>query len=110
MNVVVLSGRLARDPEIRMVGENGTPTAFFTLAADRIGTDKTDFISCKLEGDRAEKFAEYNKKGRHMEVRGQLQTWLEGESPDIRDRYIVKVEYFKAGAKPKANDENAESE
>lgn len=109
MNVVVLSGRLARDPELRMIGEKGIPTAFFTLAVDRDG-EQANFISCKLVGDRAENFCEYNKKGRALEIRGQLQTWIEGESSEIRDRYIVKVDWFKAGAKPRGHDENTEGD
>jgi len=103
MNVVVLSGRLARDPELRMVGEKGTPIAFFTLAVARDnGTDEADFVSCKVVGQRAEWFAENVKKGRELEIRGRIQTWLEGEGENLKDRYIVSVEWFKAKRKPRS--------
>lgn len=109
MNIVALTGRLARDPELRMVGEKGTPLALFTLAVDREdGSNKADFISCKLIGKRAEKFAEHNKKGREVEIRGRLQTWLEEDEEGVRDRYIVKVDLYRSKAKPKNQSETAE--
>ena len=108
MNVVALSGRLARDPELIRT-EKGAAIAFFTLAVDRDG-EKADFISCKLIGERAEKFAEFNKKGRAIELRGQLETWLEGEGDSRRDRYVVRVDWFWAGSKPKASAVSADAE
>ena len=108
MNLVALSGRLARDPELIRT-EKGVAIAFFTLAVDRDG-EKADFISCKLVGERAEKFAEFNKKGRAIELRGQLETWLEGEGDSRRDRYVVRVDWFRAGSKPKASAETADAE
>lgn len=35
MNLVVLIGRLTRDPELRYIPNSGTPVATFTLAVDR---------------------------------------------------------------------------
>mgnify|MGYP002622997601 FL=1 len=103
MNVTVLSGRLARDPELRRVGEKGIAMAFFTLAVDKEdGSGAAEFISCKVVGDRAESFAQYNKKGREIELRGRIQTWKEGEGADIRDRYIVRVDHYRSKAKPKS--------
>lgn len=103
MNVTVLSGRLARNPELRRVGEKGTAMAFFTLAVDREdGTGTAEFISCKVVGERAEAFAQNNKKGREIELRGRIQTWIEGEGADIRDRYIVKVDHYRSKAKPRS--------
>lgn len=103
MNVTVLSGRLARDPELRRVGEKGTAMTFFTLAVDKEdGSGTAEFISCKVVGERAEAFAQHNKKGREIELRGRIQTWKEGEGADLRDRYIVKVDHYRSKAKPRS--------
>ena len=62
MNVVVLMGRLTRDPEVRYsAGENPLAIARYTLAVDRRfrreGEQSADFISCVAFGRQAE-FAE----------------------------------------------------
>lgn len=50
LNVMIIQGRLVRDPELRRTG-NGTAVASFTVAVDRDygtqdGDKKTDFIDC----------------------------------------------------------------
>ena len=46
MNIIAISGRLTRDPELRTT-PNGKPVVEFTVAVDRPGVkDQTDFIDC----------------------------------------------------------------
>lgn len=76
-NVVVLSGRLTADPEIRM-GTNDTKIARYTLAVDRDRRKNTerkaDFIQCVALGKNAEFVEKYLQKGMKINVRGKWQT------------------------------------
>lgn len=72
MNIVVLSGRLTRDPELKTVGE--TQLVRFTLAVARMKKDEADFISCVAFGKTAEYLSKYGAKGMKTEVSGRIQT------------------------------------
>jgi len=80
MNVVILCGRLTRDPEIRYSqGEKSMAIARFSLAVDRRGRKKegtptADFINC-IAFDRTAEFIEkYIHKGSKLLIRGHIQT------------------------------------
>lgn len=74
MNMVMLIGRLTRDPEIRYT-EMGVCIARYTLAVDRISKDKeADFISCVAYADKGEFAEKYMKKGMKMAISGRLRT------------------------------------
>lgn len=76
MNVVVLMGRLTKEPDIR--GEQNNKVAKFTLAVDRKfkkeGQPETDFISCAAFGKLAEFSEKYLKKGTKIVLSGRIQT------------------------------------
>jgi len=81
MNVVVLVGRLTRDPDIRQSqGENPTVVARYTLAVDRrfsrngSAEQSADFISMVSFGKTAEFIEKYVHKGTKLVVRGRIQT------------------------------------
>lgn len=76
MNQVVLSGRLARDPETRYSsGENTTAIARYSLAVSRPGKDKgADFVSCVAFGKAGEFVEKYLRKGTKVMVHGHIQT------------------------------------
>ena len=73
MNIVILSGRLTADPDIRM-GTNDTKIARYILAVERRvkkNTErKSDFIACVCLGKNAEFAEKYLKKGTKVNVRG----------------------------------------
>ena len=77
MNIVILSGRLTADTDIRM-GTNDTKIARYILAVERRvkkNTErKSDFITCVCLGKNAEFAEKYLKKGTKVNVRGELQT------------------------------------
>lgn len=77
MNKVNLTGRLARDPEIRYT-EGGSSVASFTLAVDRRfkrdGQPTADFISCTAFGKTGEFIEKWFKKGSGLELSGHLRT------------------------------------
>ena len=84
-NVVILTGRNVRDPELRYL-PNGTAMTKFVIAVDRnLSKDKkqeaeknnqptADFISCIAWGKTAEAVANYTEKGKLILVNGRLQT------------------------------------
>lgn len=81
MNMVVLKGNLARDPELRSVGggEKQTSVVNFTVAVSREFTkadgerDKiTSFIQCEAWDSGAETIADTLKKGDLVFVEGSL--------------------------------------
>jgi len=77
VNQVILVGRLARDPELRVTGE-GTPRAWFVLAVPRAfaakdGERDVDFINIVTWRQLATTVGEHLKKGRMVAVTGRLQ-------------------------------------
>lgn len=76
MNVVILMGRLVRDPDIRYTqGQDQMCVAKFTLAVDRRGKDQgADFIACTAFGKNGEFAEKYLKKGTKIAAEGRWQT------------------------------------
>lgn len=81
MNIVILRGNLARDPELRSVGSGDKKTSVvnFTIATSREFTkangtqDKiTSFIQCEAWDSGAENIASSLKKGDPVMVEGSL--------------------------------------
>lgn len=72
MNIVLLTGRLVRDPHFN----NGTLK--FTLAIDRPrdkdGNTSADFPSVTVFGRQAESGSKYLHKGRMVEIQGSIRT------------------------------------
>ncbi|MDR3365247.1 MAG: single-stranded DNA-binding protein [Clostridiales Family XIII bacterium] len=77
MNVVILIGNLARDPE-KSYSSNGMAVTRFTLAVNRItkkeGADTADFIRVVAFDKQAEFVERYFKKGGKIAVEGRIQT------------------------------------
>ena len=76
MNLVVITGRMTKDSEVRYNGENAV--ARFTLAVDRKfkkdGEASADFISCVAFGKKAEFLERYGIKGTKFNVTGEIRT------------------------------------
>ena len=78
LNVIVIEGRLVRDPELRRTG-NGTAVASFTLAVDRdfpnkeSGQREADFIDCVAWRSTGEFVSKFFTKGKLMVCKGRLQ-------------------------------------
>jgi len=86
MNLVVLIGRLTRDPELKYLANTGTPVATFSLAVDKQlskekkqelaekGEPTADFINIVVWGKQAENCANYLAKGRLVAIQGRIQS------------------------------------
>lgn len=75
MNLVVLKGRLTKDPDVRYStqGEEQKAVARFTVAVDRYNSDD-DFISVVAFGKKAEVIEKYFHKGSNIVVKGSIKT------------------------------------
>ena len=80
MNLVVLVGRLTKEPDVRYTaGEKPMAVARYTLAVDRRvrkqeGQQSADFINCVAFGASAEFAKNYLHKGTKIAVNGRIQT------------------------------------
>ena len=97
MNMIILTGRLARDPEFFT---EGTPRVNFTIGVDRRSAkegDKVDWFRCVAwDGDKvktASQIKDYFSKGKPITITGRIEndpyTDKEGR---LRDSWAVKVE------------------
>ena len=70
MNIVILMGRLTRDPELKYTS-NGKAYTTFTLAVQKT-KDEAEFIDCVAWEKTAENIAEYFRKGNRILIQGRL--------------------------------------
>lgn len=72
MNIIILTGRLTRDPETRLA-KNGGVYIPFTVAVERSDKNRTaDFFDCIAFGSTADFIAKYFKKGSGIELSGEM--------------------------------------
>ncbi len=97
LNLVVLTGRLTRDPELKY-GQSGKAYCRFSLAVDRpFQKGEADFINCVAFGKTAELIGEYLRKGKKTGVQGRLQMnkyEVEGEKRTTYDVIVDNIEFL----------------
>lgn len=71
MNSINLVGRLTTKPELKFTSSNKA-VCEFSIAVNRIGTDKADFINCQVWGTQAENLTKYQDKGSLIGIVGSL--------------------------------------
>ena len=91
MNIVILIGRLTKDPELRYT-PSGHAVASFTLAVVREYSkeDEADFIPVVTWNKTAENCANYLEKGRLVAVEGRLQV-RSYETDSGQKRWVTEV-------------------
>ena len=96
LNIVILAGRLVRDPELRYTLQ-GRPLAKFRLATDRSFKDssgtwqkETLFIDVTTWGPLAERVHEQLKKGSPVIVQGYLRL-REWTTQDDQKRQMIEI-------------------
>lgn len=76
MNLAILMGRLAKDPDVSS-SQSGTTIARYSIAVDRRfkkdGEPSADFFTCVSFGKQAEFVDRYLKKGTKIVVTGEIQ-------------------------------------
>ena len=112
MNLVVLYGRLTKDPELRY-SQSGAPSCFTSVAVNRAmskekrqeaeaaGQPTADFIGIKAFGKTAEMLANYFKKGNRIAVEGRISTGSyekNGERVYTTDVIVGRVHFIETAA------------
>lgn len=103
MNIIILTGRLTRDPEVRSGKE--TDVAHFTLAVDDFekGEKTADFFDCVAFGNLAKFADDYLKKGTLVNVCGRLKnnnyTDRDGNKRYSTQVMLSKIEFGEAKKK-----------
>jgi single-strand DNA-binding protein len=112
MNLVVLTGRLTRDPELKY-GQSGKAYCRFSLAVDRaFQKGEADFINCVAFGKTAELVGEYLRKGRKTGVQGRLQMnryEMNGEKRTTYDVMVDNIEFLESRSSASDNNFGANS-
>lgn len=109
MNLLVICGRLTRDPEVRTGGS--TQVARYTVAVDRQfkrdGDPDADFFNCTVFGKSAEFAEKYFRQGTKVIVTGRIQqdnyTNKDGEKVYAWTVIVANQEFAES---KKAADEN----
>ena len=105
MNLVVLSGNITRDLEVKKAS-NDLSVLKFSIAINET-KEKVIFINCVAFGKTAEFISLYFGKGDGIEIQGKIQTGSyekEGQKVYTTDVIVEKVEFPK-GSKKKENNE-----
>lgn len=102
MNVVILTGRLTADPELRYT-QQGTPCTSFNLAVDRASRDdNADFPTIVAWRETAEFINKYMRKGSKIALRGEVRTRNyndnDGKTHKVTEILADRVEF--ADSKP----------
>lgn len=114
MNIITLTGRLSRDPELKT---GKTTYCRFSLAVNRpMKKDEVDFINCVAFGKTAELIGEYCRKGHKLGVQGTLQMnsyEVNGEKRTSYDVIVNQIEFLeskKSDSKPSKVEKEEEFE
>lgn len=104
MNIIAISGRLVRDPELRR-SQSGKAVTSFTIAVDRPGVkDKTDFIDCVAWEKKAEFVSRYFHKGQRIEVSGIITSRTYEKDGQNRKAVEVRCDQVFFGDSKKSDD------
>lgn len=108
MNLIILTGRLTRDPDQRYTQDQKAVTRF-SIAVDRDfkkdGQPEADFFDCVSFGKQAEFIGKYFSKGKKINLSGRIE---DNNYPDqngvMRYRKQVKVEHAEFGESKAASE------
>ena len=92
MNVVILMGRMTRDPELKFTS-GGKVFANFSLAVQK-KKDEVEYIDCTVWEKTAETIAEYFRKGNRILVQGRLSVNSYEQNGEKRRKMNVVVNSF----------------
>lgn len=105
LNVITLSGRLTKDPELRKT-QDGTSVCSITLACERDiksanGNRATDFIDVVAWRQTAEFVAKYFAKGSLLSCTGRLEIreWTDREGNKRRNAEVLADHVYFGSAK-----------
>lgn len=98
-------GTLTRDPELKQTTSRRSVTTLSVACNRRMHRDQTDFFDVVVWGTLAENCARYLKKGRSVNVVGDLQTRTyedrNGQKRKVTEIYADEVEFLGGGSAQK---------
>lgn len=108
MNIVVLTGKLTADPELKYT-QSGKAWIKFSLAVQRnYKKDEVDFINCVAWDKTAELIAEYLRKGNKAGFEGSIRTGSyekDGKKVYTTDINVSRIEFLESKKDKSTNDE-----
>lgn len=114
LNVIVLTGRLVRDPDLRQ-NQNGTSIGKCTLAVDGNktrpdGTKETLFIDVRAFGNSADVLGKFVRKGDMLGVQGRLSSYkyTNKEGVEVRGVEVIaeRIDLFPKAVNGAKNEKN----
>lgn len=94
-NLMIIYGRLTRDPEYVAADGDKSQYARFTVAVNRSRGDVADFVDCVAFGRRADVIREYFVKGKEIRVQGRHECDpYTGRDGNKRYPWTLKVDDF----------------
>ena len=108
MNVLVLHGNLASDPELRFTPKGSAICSFTIAVSERWTTEsgeqkeRVGFFGCVVWGKKGEVFSQYHRKGGKALIRGKLiqESWEDKQTGKKQSKTKVQVEEWEfAGGK-----------
>lgn len=116
INRTIVRGRLTRDPELKIIGNDGRAVVRFAIANSEYykgaeNDEYVNFFECQAWGKRAEFVSKYFSKGSQIEIDGKLrQERWPGEDGKQRSRIIIIAEnVFFSGSKKEGNQSSGQS-
>lgn len=98
MLILVATGRLTKDPELKGNGKVGIFTLATTIPeTNENGERKTEFLNCVCFGKTAENLATYTKKGSLLSIKGYPKTdsyEKDGHKQYFLRYHIQEIEYL----------------
>lgn len=102
INRVILSGNLARDPDVRFTPQGKAVCEATICVSEKWKTEsgdereRTAFVGLIIWGARGEAFAKFHKKGNKALIEGKLvqETWDDKESGKKREKTKVQVDQW----------------
>lgn len=113
MNKTFISGRLARDPELKYTGNN-IPVLNFTVAVAKNFGEGVDFVDCVAFRKTAEIISKYLKKGSLAFFEGEIttNTWEDKEGNNRKSTNVLvnRVEFLPQDKQPNKDEEETDDE
>ena len=95
LNKITIIGRLTKDPEMKVAGNNKNVTRF--QIANNQSKEKVNFIFCIAWDKTAEIINQYCKKGKQVAIEGKLQIRQyekDGQKKDITEIIVDSIQFL----------------
>lgn len=101
MNLILIHGRLAREPEFTAGAEPSKDRTNFTVASNRRFGDEADFLDCVIFGKRAGVISKFFHTGSEIVFYGELQTNVHPDKQGNKRKYysVVAMDFEFCGSK-----------